>query len=218
MAGRGTPDAESKKLVPQILMLDSTNNWVPAADPVHFDKPALIGVGPAITFAKEMLHNNTVTKIGLIPCAVGGSPISAWEPGVVYSQVFHPYDDALIRVKLAMQQGIIKGVLWHQGESDNDSVHSSIYLQKLVMLINRLRSELHQPNLPFVAGEIGHFLKQDFINPVLNKLPEQAPNTKVVSAKGLTDKGDQLHFNTGSARELGKRYAWAMKELQSKIR
>jgi hypothetical protein len=40
------------------------------------------------------------------------------------------------------------------------------------------------------------------------------PNTGVVSAKGLTDKGDHLHFDTPSARELGKRYARAMKKLQ----
>lgn len=214
MAGRGVPDSESKKQNPQILMLDSNNQWIPATDPVHFDKPALIGVGPAISFAKEMLGNSKRTKIGLIPCAVGGSPISVWEPGTFYAPNFHPYDDAMKRVKLAMQQGVLKGILWHQGESDNDSVHAALYLERLKTLINRFRTELHQPGLPFVAGEIGRFLKDDFINRVIADLPEQVPNTAVVSAKGLTDKGDQLHFDTPSARELGKRYAEAMKKLQ----
>lgn len=214
MAGRGVVDAESKQPNPQILMLDSNNRWLPATDPVHFDKPALIGVGPAISFAKDMLGNNGKIKIGLIPCAVGGSPISVWEPGAFYAPNFHPYDDALKRVKTAMQQGVLKGILWHQGESDNDSVHAALYLEKLKTLINRVRTELQQPDLPFVAGEIGHFLRDDFINKVINQLPQQGSNTAVVSAKELTDKGDRLHFDTRSARELGMRYAEAMKKLQ----
>jgi hypothetical protein len=45
-------------------------------------------------------------------------------------------------------------------------------------------------------------------------LPQNVPHTAVVSAKNLTDKGDHLHFDTPSARELGKRYAEAMKKLQ----
>lgn len=217
MAGRGVVDAESKQQNLQILMLDSNNRWVLATDPVHFDKPALIGVGPAISFAKEMLGDNKRIKIGLIPCAVGGSPISVWEPGAFYAPNFHPYDDAMKRVKLAMQQGVLKGILWHQGESDNDSMHASVYLDKLKTLINRLRIELHQPTLPFIAGEIGYFIKDDFINKVINQLPQQVHNTAVVSAKGLTDKGDHLHFDTPSARGLGRRYADAMKKLnQSK--
>lgn len=214
MAGRGVLDSESKQQNPQILMLDSNNRWLPATDPVHFDKPALIGVGPAISFAKEMLSDNKKIRIGLIPCAVGGSPIGVWEPGAFYAPNFHPYDDAVKRTQLAMRQGVLKGILWHQGESDNDSTHAALYLEKIKTLINRLRTEFHQPNLPFIAGEIGYFLKDDFINKVINGLPQQVSNTAVVSAKGLNHKGDQLHFDTPSARELGKRYAEAMKTMQ----
>lgn len=215
MAGRGPVDEESKKVNPQILMLDSQNHWVPATDPVHFDKPASAGVGPAINFAKEMLGNNKDIKIGLIPCAWGGSPIKVWQPGEVYLKVAHPYDDAIKRTRLAMQQGVLKGMLWHQGESDNDSIHAPLYLEKLKTLINRLRTDLQQPDMPFVAGEIGYFNKDNFINPAIIRLPQQVPNTAVVSAKDLTDKGDHLHFDTQSARELGKRYAEAMKKLQT---
>jgi hypothetical protein len=214
MAGRGVVDAESKQQDPQMLMLDSNNCWVIATDPVHFDKPAIVGVGPALSFAKEMLGNDKKIKIGLVPCAVGGSPIRVWEPGAFYAPNFHPYDDAMKRVESATKQGVLKGILWHQGESDNDSVHAQLYLEKLTGIINRIRSELHQPNLPFLAGEIGYFIKDDFINNVINQLPQLVPNTAVVSAKGLTDKGDHLHFDTPSARELGKRYAKAMKKLQ----
>lgn len=214
MAGRGVPDGESKEINEQILMLDSQNHWVPATDPVHFDKPEVIGVGPAIAFANSMLEKNSKTKIGLIPCALGGSPIKVWEPGAVYLNKFHPYDDAISRAQLAMKRGVLKGIIWHQGESDNDSARATVYIQKLGTLINRLRNELKQPGLPFVAGELGYFNKADHINKVIHQLPAQVSYTAVVSAKGLTHKGDQLHFDTESARELGKRYAAAMKQLQ----
>ncbi len=109
---------------------------------------------------------------------------------------------------------MLKGILWHQGESDNDSVHALLYLSKLKILIERLRTELQSPNIPFVAGEIGYFNKTTIINDVINELPAEVKNTAVVAANDLTDKGDHLHFNTASARELGKRYAVAMKQLQ----
>jgi len=214
MAGRGEIDAESKMLNLQILMLDSVNYWVTATDPVHFDKP-IAGVGPAISFAKNMLGDNKNIKIGLVPCAWGGSPISVWEPGAAYLKA-HPYDDAIARTKIAIRQGVLKGVLWHQGESDNDSVSVTVYLNKLKILINRIRTDLKMPDLPFVAGEIGYFNKVDLINNVIDSLPEEVSNTGVASARGLTDKGDKLHFNTLSARELGKRYAEAMKKLKTK--
>ena len=215
MAGRGTPDMESKKQDPKILMLDSINHWVIATDPVHFDKPSMTGVGPAISFATEMLQSNTNVKIGLIPCAVGGSPIRVWEPDSVYLNVFHPYNDAIARTKLAMQTGVLKGILWHQGEADNVQSASKLYLEKLKILVERLRTDLDQPGLPFVAGEIGYFNKRDFINAVINQLPRHVLNTAVVSAKDLNHKGDSIHFNTASARELGKRYAVEMKKLTS---
>jgi hypothetical protein len=212
MSGRGKPDSESKVINRQILMLDSLNHWIPATDPVHFDKP-IAGVGPAISFAKNMLSDNKNIKIGLVPCAWGGSPFSVWELGAVYMKA-HPYDDAIARTKIAMQQGVLKGVLWHQGESDNNSALATLYLNKLRVLINRLRVDLHAPGLPFVAGEIGYFNKVNIINKVIDSLPQVVSNTAVVSAEGLIDKGDSLHFNTASARELGKRYAEAMKKLQ----
>lgn len=218
MAGRGNLDEESKQIDDRILMLDSTNHWTPATDPLHFDKPKLVGVGPGIAFAKAMLQDDKNRKIGLIPCALGGSPIQVWEPGTVYLKKFHPYDDAIARSRLAMQQGVLKGILWHQGESDNDSIHASRYMEKLTILINRFRADLQLPDLPFVAGEIGMFVKSSWINPVINQLPQQVPHTAVVSSKNLTDKGDQLHFDTPSARKLGIRYADAMKQLRATSR
>lgn len=214
MAGRGTVDEQSKITSDAILMMDKTNNWVLAKDPMHFDKPSA-GVGPGISFAQTMLQDKKNTQIGLIPCAWGGSPIRVWQPGAKYFDNF-PYDEAVQRAKIAMQKGVLKGVLWHQGESDNDPKKAEAYLDKLKILVGNLRKDLNAPNLPFVVGEIGYFNKENFINEKINKLPDELENTAVVSAKDLTDRGDHLHFDTASARELGKRYAVAMKKLEQK--
>ena len=215
MAGRGVLDTETKAINKDIFMLDKSGNWVIAKDPLHFDKPSA-GVGPGLSFAQTMLSENKNIQIGLIPCAWGGSPIKVWSPGAKYFDNF-PYDEAIARAKTAMQKGVLKGILWHQGESDNSPEKASVYLEKLKQLISNLRRDLDQPNLPFVAGEIGYFNKSDNINSVINKLPEEVKNTAVVSAKDLKDKGDHLHFDAASARELGVRYAAAMKKLKSEI-
>ncbi len=214
MAGRGPLDEESKTINPQILMLDKNNKWVPATDPVHYDKPDVVGVGPAISFAKEILGSNKKIKIGLIPCAVGGSPIRVWSPDSVYLKPFRPYDDAITRTKIAMKQGVLKGIIWHQGESDNNPADATVYMSKFKELIERFRYDLNIPGLPFVAGEIGYFKTGILINNIIDSLPALVPMTAVVSAKGLTDKGDQTHFDTKSARELGKRYAKEMLKLE----
>lgn len=211
MAGRGTVDANNATIQESIVMLDKTNNWVPAKDPMHFDRTSA-GVGPGISFAQAMLEGQKKIKIGLIPCAWGGSPIKVWKSGAKYFENF-PYDEAIARAKIAMQKGQLKGILWHQGESDNDASKSVVYLQKLKELIANFRKDLNAPNLPFVAGEIGRFNKEDYINKIVNTLPLEVENTAVISSEGLTDKGDHLHFDTPSAQELGKRYAVAMKQL-----
>lgn len=214
MAGRGTVDAQSRTISESILMLDKTNNWVLAKDPLHSDR-ASAGVGPGISFAQTMLKDKPNVQIGLVPCAWGGSPIKVWQPGVQYFDNF-PYDEAVARAKIAMQKGVLKGILWHQGESDNDPKKLEAYLEKLKTLVANLRRDLNNPNLPFVAGEIGYFNKVNYVNEIINMLSATVANTAVVSAKDLTDRGDQLHFDTPSARELGKRYAAAMQKLQQK--
>ncbi len=211
MAGRGPMDNVSEMTSEGIWMLDKDNNWVLAKDPLHFDK-SYAAVGPGLSFAQAMLEGQKNKPIGLIPCAWGGSPIKVWTSGQKYFDNY-PYDFAIERAKIAMRHGELKGILWHQGESDNTPEKAAVYLEKLKALVTNLRRDLNAPNLPFVAGEIGYFNKENNINAIINQLPAEEENTAVVSAADLSDKGDQLHFNTASARELGKRYALAMKKL-----
>jgi len=65
-------------------MLNNNNEWIPAKNPIHYDKPEKCGVGPALTFATTIATFDDLipkeNKIGLIPCAVGGSSLLQWLP------------------------------------------------------------------------------------------------------------------------------------------
>ncbi len=218
MAGRGQIDKESGKTNPRVLMFTKEFTWKPATDPLHFDKP-FAGVGPGLAFGKQMAEANPRIRIGLIPCAVGGTSIKAWAPGAEDQATHtHPYDDMLKRVREAQKMGVLKGILWHQGEADRFT--SATYGQSLASLIARLRREFDAPKLPFVAGELGNFNSENLadtekFNAVLQDLTKTVKGYVCVSSRGFKDRGDHLHFNAESARILGQRYAEAMLALQA---
>jgi len=132
MAGRGKVEAEDSVIHPRIWMLNKELQWVPAREPLAFDKPKAVGVGPGFAFAKEMAKVDQDVLICLVPSAVGGSKIDLWKPGV-YDSVTkcYPYDDALRRTQKAMEFGNLKGIIWHQGESDCTPALSAAYEPKL---------------------------------------------------------------------------------------
>ncbi len=221
MAGRGTLADEDKTPHPRVLMLNKAGEWVPAVDPMHFDK-SVAGVGLGKTFGQIVADANPGVTVGLIPCAVGGSPIDAWKPGAFYKPTSsHPWDDAMKRAKIALRAGTLKGILWHQGESDSNEKLAPAYEAGLHDLIRRLRTELDAPQVPFIAGQMGRFADNPWddskrlVDKVHQELPAKVPFTAFVSAEGLHHKGDKVHFDAASYRELGKRYAEAFQKLQS---
>lgn len=220
MSGRGVITEKNKEEGrPNVFMLTKENTWVPARNPLHFDKPKIAGVGPGLSFGISMAKGNPTHKIGLVPCAVGGTSIDSWKPGG-YDKATktHPYDDMLLHLKAALQSGKLKGILWLQGEADSPPEKAALYLPKLEELIQRLRTEVGDDKIPFVAGELGRYREQyQNINRVLKQLPGKVPYTAVSSSKGLTDKGDQTHFNSESQEKIGKRMAKKMKHLQKEI-
>src|SRR5690606_28189926 len=158
MAGRGVVEPEDRVPHPRVWMLDAEGRWVPAVDPVHFDKPNVAGVGPGRAFALAVAEAEPGVVIGLIPTAVGGSPIVAWEPGGVHAQAgTRPYDDAVARARAAMRDGTLKAVLWHQGESDSNEAAAPRYEERLAGLVQRLRRDLDAPDLPFLVGGLTRF-------------------------------------------------------------
>ena len=222
MAGRGIVEPQDKTPHPRVLMLDKTGKWAPAVDPMHFDKPAA-GVGLGKTFGQIVADATPGVTIGLIPCAVGGSPIEVWSPGVFYAATkVHPWDDAMKRAAVALPAGTLKGILWHQGESDSTPPLAPPYEGRLHELIARFRKELHAPKVPFIAGQMGKFPdvpwkpEMEAVNRAHEALPEKVAHAAFVSAEGLSHKGDKVHFDAASYRELGKRYAKAYLDLASR--
>lgn len=215
MAGRGEVSDEDRTAHPRVFCLNRADEWVSAVDPLHFDKP-IAAAGLGRTFGIRIAEQDPAIRVGLIPCAVGGSPISTWEPGVFYPDVgVYPYDDALRRIRVAMQDGRFRAVLWHQGESDANPEAAPAYEARLHALIARFREVTGEPALPFIAGQLGRFSEKpwteewELVNAAHAALPEKVPHTAFVSAEGLVHKGDVLHFDTASLREFGRRYAEA---------
>jgi hypothetical protein len=212
MAGRGRVAAEDRVAVLHVSMLDRAGEWVPAVDPMHFDKPSA-GVGPGRAFGIE-LARATGHEVRLVPAAVGGSAIALWEPGA-YDSVTrtHPYDDALRRARVAMRSGVLVAILWHQGESDANARNAPEYDQRLRALIARLRSDLYAPEVPVLVGQLGQFKPWTAYDSTVDAAHRSVARTLVrvafVSSDGLVDQGDALHFDAASARELGRRYAAA---------
>lgn len=220
MAGRGVVDEAAKTAHPRVLMFDKQREWKPAVDPLHFDKPNIVGVGPGRAFANAVAEANPEIVVGLIPCAVGGSPISAWQAGAFYkSTESHPWDDALARAEVALKDGQLKGILWHQGESDSKPGLVEQYEEKLHELIGRFRAELDALDVPFIVGQMGVFEERPWseakhqVDRAHKEVSKKVSRTGFASAEGLNHKGDEVHFDTDSARILGQRYYEAWRAL-----
>ena len=133
------------------------------------------------------------------------------------------YDDALKRAKLAAKAGVIKGVLWHQGEADTvKQGDAESYEARLARMFKDLRADLKQPELPIVVGQLGDFLSEtpeknphaETVRAALKHVPQAVPNVGFADSAGLNHKGDKLHFNAEGAKELGIRYSKAMQQIQ----
>ncbi len=225
MAGRGIVTDSTSEC--GILSLNKNDEWVAARDPLHFDKSEA-GVGPGLSFAREIKQLSQKRCIGLVPCAVGGTSISKWKPDA-YDKATntHPYNDMINRLKIALKSGTLKGILWHQGESDSQNGNYKLYEVRFDSLLNNISKEIgiNINDIPVIVGEVGRFfiLKQPpnesgKINEVLNVIAAKHRNIFCVSSEGLTDRGDSLHFNVSSAKELGRRYAKAYIMISERLK
>ena len=218
MAGRGKVEDQDKQLHPRVLMFNKAGEWVPAVDPLHFDKTSA-GTGLGKTFGQQIAEANPGVTVGLIPCAVGGSPIDSWKPGEFYKAAnAHPWDDFQKRAKAALPAGTLKGILWHQGESDSTAKSAPTYEAKLHALVKAFRTEVGD-DVPFIVGQLGQFEGIEWEEPrkqvdaAHQNLPKHLPRTAFVSSTGFKHKGDKVHFDSASMREFGKRYAEAYLKL-----
>lgn len=212
MAGRGSVEAEDKVPHPRVFMLTKELAWVPAVDPLHFDKPERIGTGLGKTFGAIVADARPSASIGLVPAAFGGSALDEWMPGSPL------YVNAVTRVKVALQHGQLAGILWHQGENDRASDRAATYAGRFKMFIAQLRADLGAADVPVIVGEIGRFCPNEGpVNAAIRQLPGLVPHCALVSTEGLAGRPEEpevLHFETAAFRELGRRYAKAWLELK----
>jgi hypothetical protein len=211
MAGRGTMIAsDSTTNIAGSWLLKDTSIWEPARNPLNRYSSAEYGsaanqVGPGFGFAREMHRLLPAKEFGLVVNARGGSALKEWVKGTRY------YSETLARTRYAMKSGTLKGILWHQGESDNGD---TAYVTRLSGFIDSLRKDLGRPDLPFIAGELGPWgTKYAGFNERIPALLERVKRTALVRTDSLAHKGDSTHFDRASQIKLGERYATAAWKL-----
>ncbi len=215
MAGRGKVGAEDVKPFPGVWSFDREGKWIPAVDPLHWDKPETAGVGPGRTFAQELRRAHPEWEIGLLPCAFGGTRLDKWVPG---SELFK---NAVARTQQALPDGELCGILWHQGEADSGKAETAkTYAKRWTVFIQALRAELHAESVPVLVGGLGDFVAGRMLPtgqpygafaPEMNRQLASLASTKnkigFVSAAGLPHMGDELHFSSEAQHEFGRRYS-----------
>lgn len=208
MAGRGFLNEVPLICNERIQMLRN-GRWQMMTEPINYDRP-VAGVGLAGSFAAMWCMENEADKIGLIPCAEGGSSIDEW---AIDKTLFK---HAVCQSKFAMQDAEIIGILWHQGENDSNGGKYQTYYEKLRVIVETLRKELNVPDIPFIIGGLGDYLgksgfglnctEYDLINGELMRFAAEQKCCYFVTAEGLTSNPDGIHMNAMSQRKFGIRY------------
>lgn len=211
MAGRGNL-SDVDPIENELCFMLRMGRWQPMREPINVDRAVwgrgtLSGVGPAASFA-DQYAKYTMAKTGLIPCADGGTALLEWMPGETL------FDHAVAQAKLAMRTAALKGILWHQGESDCTKDDVPLYGDRFREMITALREELGLAQLPVLIGELPYTIgarwhidgENRLLNGVFHALADALPACAVVSAEGLKLKQDGLHFDAASQRIFGARY------------
>ena len=121
----------------------------------------------------------------------------------------HPYKRLVDMAKIAQKTGVIKGILLHQGESNNCQTD---WPQKVKTIYDRLISDLNLnvADVPLFVGETVRTEEGGYCgghNGVIANVPSVIPNSYVISSANCAQKGDGLHFTAASYRIMGQRYA-----------
>jgi hypothetical protein len=213
MAGRGI--VEKKDTVPnsRVLSVNNAGQIVIAKEPLHFYEPNLTGLDCGVTFARTLIKKIPDSiSILMVPTAVGGSSISQWLNDSTHRGIAM-LSNFLKHVEKMKKVGVIKGVLWHQGESDANEKDIPHYKKRLEELFSIFRAAAGNNGLHVIVGELGSFsdnrVNFSLLNEALYAYAAQDKHCSVISTKDLKDKGDHLHFDSKGQRTMGKRFAEA---------
>jgi hypothetical protein len=202
-------------------------NWYPAIPPLC---QCWSGLTPADYFGRTMIGNLPDSiRVGVVNVSVGGCDIRLFDKDIyeeydstsledwfldkLIAYEGNPYQYLMNLAKLAQEDGVIKGILLHQGETNTGDAQWPSYVKKVYTdMLTDLT--LDADSVPLLAGEV---LSADgnccsSMNTIINRLHDTIPTAYVISSSGCTAQ-DEAHFNSAGYRELGRRYAIKMLEL-----
>lgn len=237
MEGNARIEAQDTLVDSRFQVLEATDcanlgrtkgKWYPAVPPLCRCKT---GLTPADYFGRTLVANlPEKVKIGIINVAIGGCKIELfdkdnyqsylatapqWMLNMVKDYDGNPYGRLVEMAKLAQKDGVIKGILIHQGESNTND---TLWTKKVKLVYDNLMKDLKlkPKKVPLLAGEL---VSADqggacaSMNAIIGTLPKVIPNSYVISSTGCPAAKDHLHFLAEGYRTLGKRYAIQMLSL-----
>ena len=238
MEGAARPEAEDLKSPgPRFLLMPAVadaqrgrtmGKWCEAAAPLC--RPNT-GLTPADWFGRTLIETLPENiRVGVIHVAIGGIRIEGfmpdqiaeyvktapgWMKGMLEAYGNNPYERLVTLAKRAQQDGVIKGVLMHQGESNTGDPE---WAQKVQSVYDHLLGDLQlkPEEVPLLAGEVVQANGEGqcvAMNKQIDELPKTLHTAHVVSSTGCSNGPDKLHFDAAGYRELGRRYGEKMLEL-----
>jgi hypothetical protein len=236
MEGSARPEAQDSIVNIRFQVMEAVNcpngrekgKWYPAIPPLC---RCHTGLSPADYFGRTLIENLPKdVRVGVINVAVSGCKIELfdknhyqsyvstapqWMIGIINEYDGNPYQRLVEIARLAQKDGIIKGILLHQGESNTGD---SSWPQKVKLVYDNLLHDLNlkPDSVPLLAGEVVNADQGGScasMNKIIATLPQVIPDAYVISSSGCPQRGDNLHFTTAGYRELGKRYGLKMFSL-----
>ncbi|HUG73581.1 MAG TPA: sialate O-acetylesterase [Steroidobacteraceae bacterium] len=189
------------------------------------------GISMMDYFGRTMVANLPAQKrVGVIKLAVSGTRIELWDKDEFRSYLDNlppdglwkkplaeaydgnPYAYLIRMARLAQKDGVIRGILIHQGESNAEDKD---WPKKVKKIYDDIIADLglDPVAVPLLAGEVVHTDQNGQLghaNKIIANLPAVLPNSYVISSAGVPANADRLHFTADGQREMGRRYAVQM--------
>jgi hypothetical protein len=236
MEGQANIESQDKTVDKRFQVLWTTNEtncgkklgkWSDAVPPLASCSSKL---GPADYFGRTMVEKtDSQIRVGIVDVAVAGcsiqlfdSPVSqsymnqqaGWFKQRVEAYGGKPYERLIEMAKKAQEDGVIKGIIFHQGETD---AGDGQWPSKVKKVYDNIIKDLGLGNdVPFLAGEVLRSGSSRGANNNIAKLPQQSKNFYVISSEGFNQAlgdGQNVHFTSQEYRDFGKRYAEKMIEV-----
>ena len=181
------------------------------------------GLCPADYFGRTLVANlPKEIKVGVINVSVAGCKIEAFDPDNCEAYIAttadwlqniaalygnNHYNRLVELAKIAQEDGVIKGILLHQGESNSGE---TAWPQKVKGVYDNLVRDLGlDESVPLLAGQLVNGGTTG-MNGIILGLPQALPSARVIRTDDLGKHVDNLHFTPEGYRELGRRYAAEM--------